>query len=107
MKNGTADLGILIGERKECGKGYGGEALGLVLKMLLQDATIRKITAGAMSENKGMIKLACGCGMKIEAVIPKYFFGTERKPTSFVWQNTTDPFAIERIFRNECQPKIC
>lgn len=74
MKNGTADLGILIGEKKEWGKGYGGEAFGLVLKVLLQDATIRKITAGAMSANKGMINLACGCGMKIEAVIPKYFY---------------------------------
>jgi RimJ/RimL family protein N-acetyltransferase len=79
MKNGTADLGILIGERKEWGKGYGGEAFGLVLKMLLQDATIRKITAGAMSENKGMIKLACGSGMKIEAVIPKYFYWNRRE----------------------------
>ena len=48
-KNSSADLGILIGEKKEWGKGYGGEAFGLVLKMLLQDTGIRKITAGTMS----------------------------------------------------------
>lgn len=79
IENGTAEIGILIGEKKEWGKGYGGEALSLILKMLLQDATIRKITAGAMSENKGMIKLACGSGMKIEAVIPKYFYWNQRQ----------------------------
>lgn len=74
MQNRVADIHILIGEKKEWGKGYGGEAFELVLKMLLQDANIRKISAGAMSENKGMIKLACSCEMKVEAVIPKYFY---------------------------------
>lgn len=71
--NASADIGILIGEKNEWGKGYGSEAVGLALKKLLQDSTIRKITIGAMAENKAMIKLARNCGMKNEARISKYF----------------------------------
>jgi len=77
--NKTADIGILIGEKKEWGKGYGTEALGLVLKMLLQDRAIRKITAGSMAENKSMIKIAHACGMHVEAIVPKFFLWKKKE----------------------------
>jgi RimJ/RimL family protein N-acetyltransferase len=63
----TADIGILIGSSSRWGKGYGQEAFGLAVDALLILAKLRKITAGAMASNVGMIKVLQKCGMALEA----------------------------------------
>lgn len=52
--NSVADVGILIGERKVWGKGYGTEAWKAFCDWLLSTG-IRKIEAGTMACNIGMI----------------------------------------------------
>lgn len=59
----TADIGILIGETHAWGKGYGSEALKAVFGFLFKKAGVRKITAGAISENKRMLRLMRRVGM--------------------------------------------
>ena len=61
-----ADVGILIGNTNHWGKGYGYEAFALAVESLLQ-AKLRKVTAGTMACNLGMIKLMEKCGMTLEA----------------------------------------
>ena len=64
--NSTADIGILIGAKNNWGKGYGLEAWNGVIKFLFEVKGIRKITAGTLSSNIGMINIALRSGMKEE-----------------------------------------
>lgn len=59
----TADIGILIGQRSIWGKGVGQGAWKAVLRLLEDSGYIRKITAGTLSCNEGMKRLALRSGM--------------------------------------------
>jgi len=65
--NGTADIGLLIGEQSMWGQGYGYEAWQRLMHHLLGELQIRKITAGTASCNLGMIKIIERSGMHHEA----------------------------------------
>jgi RimJ/RimL family protein N-acetyltransferase len=70
--NRTANLGIMIGEPRTWGRGYGSEAWDAVCDYLFED-NIRKIEAGCMACNSNMIKLLKKCDFKHEATLPNYF----------------------------------
>ena len=63
--NDVADVGILIGERRVWGKGFGTEAWKAFCDHLLGHG-IRKIEAGAMAINYGMIHVFRKTGMHEE-----------------------------------------
>jgi ribosomal-protein-alanine N-acetyltransferase len=63
----TADIGILVGEKSLWGNGYGQDAWDTIIKLLSRLPSIRKITAGAVSANIGMINLMIRSGMSFEA----------------------------------------
>lgn len=65
--HGTADVGIMIGERSAWGSGYGKEAWSLVVEWLLSEPSIRKVTAGALASNAGMLRLMEDARMTHEA----------------------------------------
>jgi len=60
----TVDVGILLGRR---GNGYGKDAWCLVIDWLLNTCEVRKVTAGTLSCNHGMISLMEKAGMHLEA----------------------------------------
>jgi [ribosomal protein S5]-alanine N-acetyltransferase len=60
VPHGTADIGIMIGERNVWGKGIGAEAFCLVLSAL-------KVTAGTLAVNQGMVRIMEKAGMRHEA----------------------------------------
>jgi ribosomal-protein-alanine N-acetyltransferase len=62
--HGTADVGILIGERSAQGRGYATEAWVAVCDYLLRTAGLRKVTAGALAVNQPMIRLMERVGMR-------------------------------------------
>ena len=62
----VADIGILIGETKAWGKGYGTEAWRAVCDYLFRTVGLRKITAGTIAPNVQMIKIMERTGMQIE-----------------------------------------
>ena len=66
LNHQTADIGILIGNTYHWGKGVGYEAFSLAVESLLQ-VKMRKVTAGTMACNLGMIKVMEKCGMSLEA----------------------------------------
>jgi RimJ/RimL family protein N-acetyltransferase len=66
--HGTADVGILIGERKVWAMGYGQDAWSTLIDWLSCQEAIRKVTAGTLASNKGMIKLMERSSMELEAV---------------------------------------
>lgn len=68
MEHRTADVGIMIGNREFWSGGYGQEAWNLVLDWLLSEGAARKITAGTLDCNIGMIKLMERSGMELEGI---------------------------------------
>ena len=62
--NSVADVGILVGERAVWGKGYGLEAWKAVCDYLLNEAGVRKVTAGTLATNKGMLSVMERSGMR-------------------------------------------
>jgi ribosomal-protein-alanine N-acetyltransferase len=63
----TADIGIMIGKRSVWGRGYGKEAFSLLVTALLGTQGIRKITAGCLSCNVGMVEVMKYAGLHLEA----------------------------------------
>lgn len=63
VANSVADVGILVGERLFWGKGYGLEAWLAVCNYLLRDVGIRKVTAGTIAVNRGMLRIMEKAGM--------------------------------------------
>lgn len=66
--HGTADVGIMIGEREVWGAGYGQDAWDTALNWLLSRGDIRKVTAGTLACNTGMVRLMEQSGMRLEGV---------------------------------------
>jgi ribosomal-protein-alanine N-acetyltransferase len=66
--HGTADIGLMVGERRCWGQGYGREAWRAVLEALLEESGLRKVTGGTARPNRAMVKIMKQSGMELEAV---------------------------------------
>lgn len=66
--HGIADVGIMIGDKSVWGLGYGQDAWNTLTNWLLEQNNIRKLTAGTLKCNVGMIKLMERSSMTLEAV---------------------------------------
>ncbi|MEI6359612.1 MAG: GNAT family N-acetyltransferase [Synechococcus sp. ELA619] len=67
-QHGTADIGLMVGDRQSWGQGYGREAWQAVLEALLQEPGIRKLTGGTARPNQAMVRIMEQSGMELEAV---------------------------------------
>ena len=67
-QHGTADIGLMVGERRCWGQGYGREAWQAVLEALLAEAGMRKVTGGTARPNQAMVRIMEQSGMELEAV---------------------------------------
>lgn len=66
--HGTADLGILMGERSAWGQGLGQEAFSLLADWLARQPGMRKLTCGTLANNHAMLQVAARAGFHREAV---------------------------------------
>ena len=66
LRHKVADLGFLIGERREWGKGYATQAIQLLCNYGFVQLGLDKITAGAYQENIGSQKALIKSGFKKE-----------------------------------------
>ncbi len=60
----TADLGIMIGDRTQSGKGHGIEAWSTLMRYLLDQHAIRKVTGGTVAANAAMVRVMERSGMQ-------------------------------------------
>ncbi len=67
-RHGTADIGILMGQRSAWGQGLGLEAFGLLADWLALQPGMRKLSCGTLSCNTAMLKIAQRAGFTREAV---------------------------------------
>ena len=68
LHHGTADIGILMGDRATWGQGLGLEAFVLLADWLASQPGMRKLTCGTLACNHGMLKIAQRAGFVREAV---------------------------------------
>ena len=68
MHHGTADIGLMIGDRQCWGQGYGNEAWQKILEALIKEPGIRKVTGGTAKSNLAMVRIMEQSGMLLEAV---------------------------------------
>ncbi|MBZ0104030.1 MAG: GNAT family N-acetyltransferase [Sulfuricella denitrificans] len=64
--NRVADISIMLGEKQYWGQALGAEAWARVMEELFANQNIRKITAGTMALNHGMLTVMKRCGMEEE-----------------------------------------
>lgn len=91
VPNAVADIGILVGEKSIWGRGYGGEAWSAFARFLLRDLNLRKVTAGTMAINHGMLGIMRRTGMTIEA--------TRRRQA--LWEGQEIDMVYAALFREE------
>lgn len=63
-RNKVGDLGVLIGDKNYWGKGYGLEVFTAVADYLFRENHIRKVTAGTVVVNTGMVRIMERAGMQ-------------------------------------------
>ena len=63
----TADIGLLIGNKKFWGKGVGFEAWTLMMEFLFKQCSVRKVTGGTLEVNIGMVRIMQKSTMTHEA----------------------------------------
>lgn len=68
VQHGTADIGILMGERSVWGQGLGLDAFKTLADWLASRPGMRKLTAGMLACNEGMVRVAERAGFEVEAV---------------------------------------
>lgn len=63
----TADVGVMIGDTKVWGQGFGQDSWDTILNWLILSAKLRKVTAGTLACNHGMVAVMKRSGMYCEA----------------------------------------
>jgi RimJ/RimL family protein N-acetyltransferase len=83
--NALADMGILIGHRQARGRGYGHAAWQAGLAYLLGELRLRKITAGMLAENVGMMHIARTSGMVEDGLRRRHYLLDGRESDVVYW----------------------
>lgn len=68
FKNRIAKVGIFIGPRENLGKGYGSDAMKLLVNFLFMEMNMNKITLNVFGYNKRAVRSYEKCGFKLEAI---------------------------------------
>jgi len=72
--NGTAEIGIMIGDKKYWGKGFGFDAEMILLNYGFNTLNLRKIMHRAELRNEKSVGLAKKCGGVKEGLMKKHIF---------------------------------
>lgn len=68
-KNRVAQVGIFIGDKEYLGKGYGTDAMNVLLKFLFEEYNVNKVKLSVFDYNKRAIKSYEKCGFKTEVIM--------------------------------------
>lgn len=73
-KNRKTTVGIMIGEKSFWGKGYGTDAMKVLIRFIFEQMNLDKIKLNVYSFNERAIKCYQKCGFKTEGVLRKELF---------------------------------
>lgn len=74
FRNGTAELGIVIGEKDKWDRGYGSEAIRVLLRYAFEELRLYHVEASVFVENRRSIRCLEKCGFVKEGVRRGLFF---------------------------------
>lgn len=69
-RHGTAEIGLMIGDRGAWGKGLATEAIDRISRIAGDELGLRKVTAGCYAGNVGSERAFLKCGFQIEGRRP-------------------------------------
>lgn len=72
LRHGSAEYGIMMGEKMEWGKGYAKEATIRIIDYCFSNLKIRKLTLGVIADNIRAVNLYKQLGFEIEGVYKKH-----------------------------------
>lgn len=78
-KSATCNLGMMIGDKKHWGKGYGKKIYKLLITFAFQELNIRRIWEAAHANNVASLAMCEGLGFKREGVLREHII-TESGP---------------------------
>jgi RimJ/RimL family protein N-acetyltransferase len=73
-KNSHVEIGIFIGLKEYHNKGYGSDALKILINFIFNEMNLNKIKLDVFAFNETAIKCYKKCGFKIEAVLKEELF---------------------------------
>lgn len=73
-KNSVAEVGIFIGDKDKWGKGYGTDAMRILVKFIFEQMNINRIKLNVFSFNQRAIKSYEKCGFKVEGILRQEVF---------------------------------
>lgn len=72
--NRTTMVGIMIGDKDYWNKGYGTDAMKVLIKFIFEHMNLNKIKLNVFGFNKRAIKCYEKCGFKVEGVLKQELF---------------------------------
>ena len=90
LANRVGEISIMLGETDLWGHGYGAEAWKAACQFLLHKAGMRKVEAGTMATNAGMLGIMRKAGMVEEG----------RRLRHFLWEGQTVDLVQVALFAN-------
>lgn len=78
VKNRTCVVGIMIGEKEYWGKGYGSDALKVLIKFIFEEVNMNKIKLNVFSFNNRAIACYKKVGFKEEGILKKEIYRNGR-----------------------------
>ena len=79
-----ANIGIMIGDKSQWGKGYGTQAIKLAIKYAFDKLKLHKATTGIYAVNKGSIKAFIKAGFVIEGVLKEHYLYNNKYIDNFL-----------------------
>ena len=73
MRSGIADLGLMIGDRGFWGRGIGTDVISTLSEYAFQSLGVRKLTAGAIASNIGVVRAFKRSGYVEEGFLKQQF----------------------------------
>lgn len=73
-KNRVATIGIFIGDKNYWGKGYGSDAINILIKFIFEQMNMHKISLHVFSYNERAIKCYEKCGFVKEGIMREEIF---------------------------------
>lgn len=73
-KNSCVTVGIVIGNKKYLGKGYGTDAMNVLLSFIFDEMNIHKVNLNVYAFNERAIKSYIKCGFVTEGVLRQEIF---------------------------------
>lgn len=70
----VAEVGIMIGDKNYWGKGYGTDAMKVLMKFVFEEMNMNKIRLSTFSFNERAIKCYKKCGYEVEGVLKNEVF---------------------------------